>query len=60
MVLTGLLRKSKRPLGSGELAQQALAAGYRTTSADFTNVVGVMLRKMDNVEYVAGKGYRLK
>jgi hypothetical protein len=59
-VLTSLLRKSKRPLTGAELAEQAQAAGYRSNSRDFRQVVWVMLSRMDNIENVAGKGYRLK
>jgi len=60
VVLTQLLRKSKRPLSGGELAEQAQKAGYRSASVDFANVVWVMLKKMENVEHLRDKGYRLK
>jgi hypothetical protein len=59
-VLTKVLQKSKQPLSGAELAKQALAAGYQSKSKDFANLVWVSLGKMDNVENVAGKGYRLK
>ena len=59
-VLTELLRKSKRPLSGSELAKQAQKAGYRSASVDFANVVWVMLKKMENVAHLPGKGYRLK
>jgi hypothetical protein len=59
-ILARLVQKSQRPLSSGELARQATAAGFQTKSADFANVVGVTLSKMDNVERVPGQGYRLK
>jgi len=59
-VLTELLQKSKRPLNGGELARQAQAAGYRSASKKFADVVWVALGKMDNVERVPGEGYRLK
>jgi hypothetical protein len=39
---------------------QARAAGYRTTSKDFPQVVWVTLSKMNNVENVSGKGYQLR
>ena len=60
VVLTELLRKSKRPLSGSELAEQAQKAGYRSASVDFANVVWVMLKKMENVAHLPGKGYRLK
>jgi hypothetical protein len=60
VVLTDLLRQSQQPLSGSELARRAQAAGYKSDSKDFTNVVWVMLRKMDNVEHVPNKGYRLK
>jgi hypothetical protein len=60
VVLTDLLGKSKHPLSTAELATQALAAGYHTTSTNFPVVVGVMLPQMANVENVPGQGYRLK
>jgi hypothetical protein len=59
-VLTNLLRNSPTPLGTKKLGEQALAQGYRSGSSNFTNVVQVTLSKMDNVERVAGEGYRLK
>jgi hypothetical protein len=59
-VLTGLLKKSKKPLAARELAERALAAGYQTASKDFTNVVWVALGNMTNVENIPGEGYRLK
>jgi hypothetical protein len=59
-LLTRLLSESKRPLKAKELAEQALAAGYQTTSKDFVNVVWVALGKMDHLENVPGQGYRLK
>jgi hypothetical protein len=59
-VLTLILGKSRRLLSASELAQQVLATGYKSESKDFTNVIWVGLGKMDNVERVPGKGYRLK
>jgi hypothetical protein len=59
-VLTKLLGKADRPLSGGELARQAQAAGYRSKSRNFPNVVWVMLRSMDGVEHVKGQGYRLQ
>jgi len=60
LVLTRILQKSSKPLGGGELARRARAAGYQSQSKDFTNVVWVTLGKMDDVEHLPGKGYRLK
>jgi hypothetical protein len=60
VVLTRLLAKSRRPMPVGELARQALATGYQTTSKKFPAVVGVMLADMGNVANVPGQGYRLK
>jgi hypothetical protein len=57
-VLTNLLKKSNRLLSGRELAEQAQAAGYRSNSAKFADVVWTMLGQMDNVEHVPGKGYR--
>jgi hypothetical protein len=59
-MLTHLLAKSKQPLTGGELARQALAAGYQTSSQNFPNLVHVTITKMDNVQRVKGQGYRLK
>jgi hypothetical protein len=59
-VLTTLFKKSNQLLSVSELAAQALAGGYRTNSANFVKVVGTTLEEMDNVDYLPGKGYRLK
>jgi hypothetical protein len=59
VLLTDLLGKSRRPLPARELAAQALAAGYRTKSRDFTDVVRTALGQMGNVENVKGQGWRL-
>jgi hypothetical protein len=59
-VLLRLLAKSSRPLKARELAAQALAAGYRTASKEFTNLVWDALGKLPGVENVRGQGYRLK
>jgi TolA-binding protein len=59
-VLTTLLKKSNQQLSARELADQALASGYRTNSANFVKVVGTMLGEMDNVAYLPEQGYRLK
>jgi hypothetical protein len=59
LVLTGILKSSRKPLTGTELAEQALAAGYQSNSANFVDTVWAMLAKMDNVEHVPDKGYRL-
>ena len=59
-VLTTLLARSKGPLLVRDLAKRALAAGYRSASKDFENVVQVTVGRMDDLVNVPGKGYRLK
>jgi hypothetical protein len=54
------LQHSKRPLSLKELCQCILAAGYRTASTDFANVLGVALKKMSNIQRIPGQGYMLK
>jgi hypothetical protein len=60
VVLMDILKKSRQPLGSGQLAEKVLATGYRTNSGDFAGVVSVALTKLPELENVPGKGYRLK
>lgn len=59
-VITSILTKNREPIGARELARQALAAGYKTKSKNFTDVIWVALGKMGTVENVQGKGWRLK
>ena len=59
-VLTQILKKMGAPLTGSELAEEVLKTGYRTDSTKFVNNVFVILGRMDNVEHVAGEGYRLK
>ena len=59
-VLTEILKKMGMPLTGSELAEEALKAGYHTTSKHFIDAVWAMLSDMDNVENVKGQGYRLK
>jgi hypothetical protein len=59
-ILTNLLAESQQPLKARELAARAEAQGYQTKSKDLTNVVWVMLGRMENVENLPGEGYRLK
>lgn len=60
MVLTEILKKSRKPLSGSELAERALAAGYKTKSAKFVDSVWTALGQMDNVEHLPQQGYRLK
>jgi hypothetical protein len=59
-VLTEILKKMGAPVTGSELAEEALKAGYHTTSKRFIDSVWTMLSHMDNVENVKGQGYRLK
>jgi hypothetical protein len=59
-ILGDLLARSRQPVPARDLAEQAKAEGYETRSENFTNVVWVMLGKMENVENVPGEGYRLR
>jgi hypothetical protein len=59
-VVTQVLKKMGVPLKASELAEEVLKTGYRTDSTKFVNNVFVILGRMDNVEHVAGEGYRLK
>ena len=58
--MTKILAESPEPLPAGKLAEKVLASGYQTKSKNFTNVIWSGVGKMDNVENVPGKGYRLK
>jgi len=58
--LTKILEKCKEHIGGGELAEKALAAGYKSASKNFRDVVYVSLAQMKNVEHIRGQGYRLK
>lgn len=59
-VLLDAMKQASRPLFARELAEKAKAKGYRSGSSDFTNLVGVTLGKMDEVERAPEGGYRLK
>jgi hypothetical protein len=59
-IVAEILAKSTQPLPARELAAQVKAKGYVTKSKDLTNVLWVLLGKMDNVQNVPGEGYRLK
>jgi hypothetical protein len=60
VVLTDILKSSRKPLSGSELAQRALAAGYKSNSKNFVDSVWAMLGQMDNVEHLPHQGYRLK
>jgi hypothetical protein len=60
VVLTDLLKKSRKPLSGSELAERALKAGYQTKSAKFVDAVWSLLGQMTNVEHLPQQGYRLK
>ena len=60
VVVTKILAESPEPIPAGQLAEKVLASGYQTKSKNFTDVIWVGVGKMDNVENVPGKGYRLK
>ena len=60
VVLTDILKNSRKPLSGSELAQRALAAGYKTESTKFVDSVWSMLGQMKNVEHLPQQGYRLK
>jgi hypothetical protein len=59
-ILIELLTKSKRPASARELAEKALATGYRTASKNFLGVVWTALGQNDNFENVPDKGWRLR
>ena len=59
-VVTQVLAKTTEPLSARALAEKVLATGYKSKSKDFINVIWAGVGKMDNVENVQGKGYRLK
>jgi hypothetical protein len=60
LVLTDILKSSRKPLSGSELAERARAAGYKTEASKFVDSVFAMLGQMGNVEHLPQKGYRLK
>jgi hypothetical protein len=60
VLLAQILQKQSRPMTGGELAQEALKAGYLTSSKNFAQSVWTALGLMKNVENLKGQGYRLK
>jgi hypothetical protein len=59
-LLTELLQGSRKPVAARALADQVLATGYRTQSKVFTSVVCTALGRLEGVENVKGRGWRLK
>ena len=55
-----ILQEQSRPMTGGALAQEALKAGYLTSSKNFAQSVWTALGLMKTVENVKGQGYRLK
>ncbi len=58
--IISVLKRSKRPLPLKELSERILAGGYETVSTDFANVLGVALKKLENVKRIPGEGYLLE
>ncbi len=58
-VITKILSESTEPIPARELGERVLATGYQTRSKDFINVIWVAVSKLDDVENIAGRGYRL-
>jgi hypothetical protein len=54
------MEKHGKAMTGGGLAAEVLKTGYQTSSKRPADEVWAMLTKMDNVEYLPGKGYRLK
>jgi hypothetical protein len=63
-VIQEVLQKTKKPLSTEEVMERVLATGYKTTSANFKNVVYLNLFKMRNnseIEFdAANKTYSAK
>lgn len=59
-VLIQLLKRGRRPMKAGELAEQVLKSGYQSESKDSNKLVGIVLASTSEFENVAGEGYRLK
>ena len=59
-MLYDILKSARDPIKSRDLAELVQAAGYRTGSGDFCNVVGVTLSRMRDVERIPGHGYRMR
>lgn len=55
-----VLRAARGPLTGPGIATRVKAGGYKTTSANFANIVKKTLHEMRDVANVRGEGYRLK
>jgi hypothetical protein len=60
LVLTNVLAQAKKPMTAREMADAALASGYKTKSKNFMDVMWVVLGNMNNIKKVPGQGYALK
>ncbi len=60
VVLTKVLAQAKKPMTAREMADAALATGYKTKSKNFMDVMWVVLGGMKNIKKVPGEGYALK
>jgi DNA-binding protein H-NS len=59
-IVVQILAKSSHPMAARDLAKKVLASGYQTKSKNFTDVIWAGVGKMNDVENVPGKGYRLR
>ncbi|MBA4186971.1 MAG: hypothetical protein C0467_03030 [Planctomycetaceae bacterium] len=55
-----VLRAARGPLSGPAIADRIKAAGYKTSSVNFANIVKKHLGEMDEVTHVRGEGYKLK
>lgn len=55
-----VLRAARGPLSGHEIADRVKAGGYKTSSANFANIVKKHLTEMSDVTYVRGEGYKLR
>jgi DNA repair exonuclease SbcCD ATPase subunit len=55
-----VLRTARTPLSCEEIAEKIRAGGYKTSSANFTDIVKKRLHEMTDVSFARGQGYRLK
>jgi hypothetical protein len=55
-----VLRAARGPLSVPEIADRIKAGGYKTSSANFANIVKKHLSEMEEVSFVRGEGYKLK
>ncbi|MGF1578065.1 MAG: hypothetical protein ACFCD0_01745 [Gemmataceae bacterium] len=61
VVIIEVLKMSRKPLSTAEIAERVLERGYETTSKDFKKVIATQIKKMDEVEMgEENSGYKLK